>query len=127
MVGAVGNTSAGSAEALATVGISAVRGGASSIAPGRCPVIIGCAAVSLNGCCLPKGQPHDGPAIGARRGRDLAALCPGKLTHDVQAEADPAEPPPVARLALHEALEDSLDVGRRDADALVPDRDLDLP
>jgi hypothetical protein len=44
---------------------------------------------------------------------------------DVEADADPAEPAPVARLALHETVEDPLMVAGGDADALVLDVDLD--
>ena len=49
----------------------------------------------------------------------------GQLAHNIKAQADPAESPAVARLALHEPLEDPLAVGGRDADPGVLDRHLD--
>ena len=70
-------------------------------------------------------QPHERAAPGSPD-RDLAVLGPGQLAHDVEPEADAAEPAAVAGLALDEPLEDPLPVGRRDADPLVLDRDLDL-
>src|SRR5438552_3618372 len=54
-----------------------------------------------------------------------AALRPGQLPHDVEAEPDAAEPAPVTRLALHETLEDAFVIARCDADPLVIDGDLD--
>ena len=73
----------------------------------------------------PQPQPHQRAAGRAALGRDLAVLGPGQLAHDVEAEADAAEPAPVAGLALDEPLEDPLPVGGRDADALVGHGDLD--
>jgi teichoic acid transport system ATP-binding protein len=70
-------------------------------------------------------QPHLGAAAVRRAGGHLAALGPGQLPHDVEAEPDAAEPAPVARLALHETLEDALVITRGDADPLVIDGDLD--
>src|SRR5215468_28545 len=70
-------------------------------------------------------QPHLGTAAVTRAGGHLSALGPGQLPHDVEAEPDAAEPAPVARLALHETLEDALVITRSDADPLVIDGDLD--
>ncbi len=62
-------------------------------------------------------------------GRELADTEPSlrhrELLHDVQPQADAAEPAAVTGLALHEPLKDPLVIARRDADALVIDRDLD--
>jgi hypothetical protein len=55
----------------------------------------------------------------------VAVLGAGQPAHDIQPEPDPAEPPPVAGLALDEPLEDALVITRRDADSLVLDRYLD--
>jgi hypothetical protein len=52
-------------------------------------------------------------------------LCDGQPPHDVEADADTAEPAAVAGLALHEALEDPLVVARGDPDTLVLDVHLD--
>src|SRR5215475_9559964 len=70
-------------------------------------------------------QRHPGAATGQRAGGHLAALRPGQLPYDVQAEPHAAVPAPVTRLALHETLEDALVITRCDADALVIDGDLD--
>jgi len=52
-------------------------------------------------------------------------LCDRQPPHDVEADADTAEPAAVAGLALHEALEDPLVVAWGDPDALVLDVHLD--
>src|SRR5215475_2689650 len=70
-------------------------------------------------------QPHLGASAVTRARGHLAALGPGQLPHDVEAEPDTAEPAPVTRLALHETLEDALVITRGDADSLVIDGDLD--
>jgi hypothetical protein len=68
---------------------------------------------------------HRGPALGAGPRDDRALLRDRQPADDVKADPDTAEPPPVAGLALDEALEDPLVVARRDADALIQDGDLD--
>jgi hypothetical protein len=72
-----------------------------------------------------EAENHRGPALGAGPGDDRAFLRGGQPADDVKADPDTAEPPPVARFALDEALEDPLVVAWRDADALVQDGDLD--
>ena len=71
-------------------------------------------------------QAHDRAAALALLGHDLAALLPGELANDVQAEADAAEPAAVAGLTLHEPFKDPIPVLGRDADPLVLDQNLDL-
>src|ERR1700704_5149751 len=86
-------------------------------------------AASRGGRALTSGRPqaqaHDRPAGGARGGGDLAVLRLGQAADDEQPDAHPAEPAPVAGLALEEPVEDALVVAVGDADALVLHRDLD--
>jgi hypothetical protein len=71
-----------------------------------------------------QAQPHHRAATRAFACGHLGALGQGQLAHDVETQADPAEPATVAGLTLHEALEDPLPVGGRDADAGVGHRHL---
>ncbi len=83
-----------------------------------------CSWLAAAGCLLPveaelglaadvaEGQPHDGAALRAGLGDDGAVLGEGVPGDDVEADADAADAAAVARLALHEALEDALVVAR---------------
>src|ERR1022692_3886869 len=73
----------------------------------------------------PQLQAHARAAAGPGTGGYLAALRPRQLAHDIQSEANSAEPAPIAGLALHKPLEDPLMLPRRDADALVLHGDFD--
>src|SRR6202035_3039964 len=98
------------------------------------------ATASARGCYLPpggeipgawlalralEGQAHDGAALLAGLGDDRAVLGDCQPPDDVEADADAAEAAAVARLALHEPLEDPLVVAWGDADALIFDVHLD--
>src|SRR6202000_3490803 len=72
-----------------------------------------------------EGQAHDGAALLAGLGDDRAVLGGRQAPDDVEAHPDAPEAAAVARLALHEPLEDPLVVTLGDADALVFDVDLD--
>src|SRR5581483_11808273 len=71
------------------------------------------------------GEAEGGAAGGAGAGGYFAVLGLRQAAHDEQADADSAEAAAVAGLALHEAVEDALEVGGGDADAFVVDGDLD--
>src|ERR1700730_1611875 len=85
----------------------------------------GAAGPRHSGACATQLQPHAGAAAGPGTGGHLAVLGPRQLAHDVEPEADPPEPAPVAGLTLDEPLEDPLMIPGSDANALVLHADLD--
>src|SRR5262245_44377338 len=74
---------------------------------------------------LLEGQAHDRAALGPGLSDHGAVLRDGQPPDNVEPDAHAAEPAAVARLALHEALEDPFVIAGGDANALVFDVHLD--